>query len=145
MKTFKMLSLGVVKDDEVTDYPLIDGIIINQENSHRSWVLEMLMDLEYKEPFDRMMETGEIYDVKVVISYPGNEPATFEVAIYDVKIMGNQVSVLLKGTLKRARRKYAETLLSELLEDGLEGDELLQRFESDMRTRPGLRKDEAKP
>lgn len=144
MKTFKMLSLGVVKEDEVTDYPLIDGIIINQENSHRSWVLEMLMKLDYKESFDRMMETGDIYDVKVVISYPGNEPATFEVAIYDVKVMGNQVSVLMKGTLKRARRKYAETLLSELLEDGLEGEELLERFESDMRTRPGLRKDETK-
>lgn len=144
MKTFKMLSLGVVKDDEVIDYPLIDGIIINQENSHRSWVLEMLMELDYKESFDRMMETGHIYDVKVVISYPGNEPATFEVAIYDVKVMGNQVSVLMKGTLKRARRKYAETLLSELLEDGLEGEELLERFESDMRTRPGLRKDESK-
>ncbi|MCJ1908202.1 YwpF-like family protein [Planococcus ruber] len=144
MKTFKMLSLGVVKEDEVTDYPLIDGIIINQENSHRSWVLEMLMELDYKESFDRMMETGDIYDVKVVISYPGNEPATFEVAIYDVKVMGNQVSVLMKGTLKRARRKYAETLLSELLEDGLEGEELLERFESDMRTRPGLRKDESK-
>lgn len=144
MKTFKMLSLGVVKEDEVTDYPLIDGIIINQENSHRSWVLEMLMELDYKESFDRMMETGGIYDVKVVISYPGNEPATFEVAIYDVKVMGNQVSVLMKGTLKRARRKYAETLLSELLEDGLEGEELLERFESDMRTRPGLRKDETK-
>nr|WP_279577022.1 YwpF family protein [Planococcus ruber] len=139
-----MLSLGVVKEDEVTDYPLIDGIIINQENSHRSWVLEMLMELDYKESFDRMMETGDIYDVKVVISYPGNEPATFEVAIYDVKVMGNQVSVLMKGTLKRARRKYAETLLSELLEDGLEGEELLERFESDMRTRPGLRKDESK-
>lgn len=144
MKTFKMLSLGVVKDDEVIDYPLIDGIIINQENSHRSWVLEMLMELDYKESFDRMMETGHIYDVKVVISYPGNEPATFEVAIYDVKVMGHQVSVLMKGTLKRARRKYAETLLSELLEDGLEGEELLERFESDMRTRPGLRKDETK-
>jgi len=144
VKTFKMLSLGVVKEDEVTDYPLIDGIIINQENSHRSWVLEMLMELDYKESFDRMMETGGIYDVKVVISYPGNEPATFEVAIYGVKVMGNQVSVLMKGTLKRARRKYAETLLSELLEDGLEGEELLERFESDMRTRPGLRKDETK-
>lgn len=144
MKTFKMLSLGVVENDLVTDYPLEDGIIINQENSHRSWVLEMLMDIRYLDTFKRMMETGHIYDVKVVISYPENEPATFEVAIYGVKIIGEQISVLLKGTLKRARRKYAETLLSELLEDGLEGEELLERFEHDMRKRPGLRKDEAK-
>lgn len=144
MKTFKMLSLGVVENDVVTDYPLEDGIIINQENSHRSWVLEMLMDKSYLENFKKMMDTGKIYDVKVVISYPENEPATFEVAIYDVKVIGEQISVLLKGTLKRARRKYAETLLSELLEDGLEGEELLERFEEDMRKRPVLRKDEAK-
>ncbi len=144
MKTFKMLSLGVVENDVVTDYPLEDGIIINQENSHRSWVLEMLMDNHYLETFKKMMDTGNIYDVKVVISYPENEPATFEVAIYDVKVIGEQISVLLKGTLKRARRKYAETLLSELLEDGLEGEELLERFEDDMRTRPVLRKDEVK-
>lgn len=144
MKTFKMLSLGVEKDDVVTDYPLNDGIIINQENSHRTWVLEMLMDINYKETFENMMKSEDIYDVKVVISYPGNEPATFEVAVYDVKEMDGQISVLLKGTLKRARRKYAETLLSELLEDGLVGEELLERFETDMRTRPGLRKDEVK-
>ncbi|MDN7244740.1 YwpF family protein [Planococcus shenhongbingii] len=144
MKTFKMLSLGVVNDEEVINYPLQDGIIINQENSHRSWVLEMLMDLEYQETFQKMMNSGDIYDVKVVISYPDNEPATFQVAIYGVKVMGDQISVLMKGTLKRARRKYAESLLSELLEDGLEGTELLERFEHDMRTRPGLRKDGAK-
>jgi hypothetical protein len=144
VKTFKMLSFGVVNDEEVINYPLEDGIIINQENSHRSWVLEMLMDLKYEETFLKMMNGGKIYDVKVVISYPDNEPATFEVAIYGVKVMGDQISVLMKGTLKRARRQYAETLLSELLEDGLEGEELLERFEQDMRTRPGLRKDEAK-
>ena len=144
MKTFKMLSLGVVVDQEVIQYPLEDGIIINQENSHRSWVLEMLMDLKYQETFQKMMNSGDIYDVKVVISYPDNEPAPFEVAIYGVKVIGGKISVLMKGTLKRARRQYAETLLSELLEDGLEGEDLLERFEQDMRIRPALRKDEAK-
>lgn len=143
MKTFKMLSLGLVKDDQVINYPLHDGLIINQENSHRSWVLEMLMDLEHKETFEKLKESGEIIDVKVVISYPGNEPAPFEVAVYKVKVIDGQISVLMKGTLKRARRKYAETLLSELLEDGLEGDQLLERFENDMRKRPVLRTDES--
>ena len=90
------------------------------------------------------MQSEATIDVQVVISYPGNEPAPFEVTIRKVKVIGDHTSVLMKGTLKRARRKYAETLLSELLEDGLEGQELLNRFETDMRTRPGLRKDETK-
>ena len=144
MKTFKMLSLGIEVDDQVTDYPVHDGIIINQENTERSWILEMLIDLTHQETFEHLKQTGETIAVQVVISYPGNEPAPFEVVVRAVKVMGDDISVLMKGTLKRARRKYAETLLSELLEDGLEGQELLERFETDMRTRPGLRKDEAK-
>ncbi|MFC4713071.1 YwpF family protein [Planococcus dechangensis] len=144
MKTFKMLSLAVAQGDELTEYPLHDGLIINQENAHRSWVLEMLVDKKHEETFLEMKQTGNVYDVKVVISYPGNEPATFEVIIHAVRQIGDHVSILMKGTLKRARRKYAETLLSELLEDGLAGQELLERFESDMRERPVLRKDETK-
>ncbi|MBT2583781.1 YwpF-like family protein [Planococcus sp. ISL-109] len=144
MKTFKMLSLAVAEGEELIEYPLHDGLIINQENSQRSWVLEMLVDQKHESKFLDMKQSGDIYDVKVVISYPGNEPAAFEVIIHDVKQIGEHVSVLMKGTLKRARRKYAETLLSELLEDGLAGQELLERFESDMRERPVLRKDEAK-
>lgn len=143
MKTFKLLSFSLVENEEV-EYPLIDGIIINQENSRRSWVLEMLMEHQHKDVFNRLQEIGNVVDVNVVISYPGNEPAPFEVAVYGVKPIGEHISVLMKGTLKRARRKYAETLLSELLEDGLSGDELLEQFESDMRTRPVLRTDEAK-
>lgn len=144
MKTFNMLSLGIEKDDQVTDYPVHDGLIINQENKERSWILEMLIDIQHLETFEKLKESEETIDVQVVISYPGNEPAPFEAVVRKVKIIGDHASVLMKGTLKRARRKYAETLLSELLEDGLEGQELLERFETDMRTRPGLRKDEAK-
>ncbi|TWT27666.1 YwpF family protein [Planomicrobium sp. CPCC 101110] len=143
MKTFKLLSLEVVEDENIVDFPLHDGIIINQENNDRSWLLEMLVDLDYRETFEKMKESGRIFDVKVVISYPGNEPAPFQVSIYSVKVIGEHISVLMKGSLKLARRKYAETLLSELLEDGLEGEELLQRFEHDMRSRPVLRSDEA--
>ena len=144
MKTFKMLSLAVVDGEQLIDYPLHDGLIINQENAQRSWVLELLIDEKHEAVFLDMKQRGKVHDVKVVISYPGNEPATFEVIIHAVKPIGGHVSVLMKGTLKRARRKYAETLLSELLEDGLEGQELLERFESDMRERPVLRKDESK-
>ena len=144
MKTFKMLSLGIETDDQVNDYPVHDGIIINQENTERSWILEMLIDLTHQKTFEHLKNIEETIAVQVVISYPGNEPAPFEVVVCAVKVMGDHISVLMKGTLKQARRKYAETLLSELLEDGLEGQELLERFETDMRTRPGLRKDEAK-
>ena len=81
---------------------------------------------------------------KVVISYPENEPAAFRVAVKGVKLIGENVSVLLKGRLKRARSQYAEQLLEELIGEGMGGADLLQRFESDMRSRPRLKKDKEK-
>ncbi len=93
--------------------------------------------------FEQFKNSGELMEVKVVISYPENEPASFEVAVYDVKTIGDYVSVLFKGTLIRTRRMYAVQLLTELVQDGLTGEQLITRFENDMRQRPQLKKDSA--
>jgi len=144
MKTFKMLSVGILQEEHMLDFPLIDGIIINQENSHRMWLLEMFIDKEHQPLFEKWMADEELLEVKVVISYPENEPAAFRVAVKGVKLIGDNVSVLMKGRLKRARAQYAEQLLEELIGEGMGGAELLQRFESDMRSRPRLKKDQEK-
>jgi hypothetical protein len=144
MKTFKMLSVGIVHEEHVQDLPLIDGIIINQENSHRMWILELFIDKEHQSMFEKWMANEELLEVKVVISYPENEPAAFRVAVKGVKVIGENISVLLKGQLKRARSQYAEQLLEELIGEGMGGAELLQRFESDMRSRPRLKMDKEK-
>ena len=143
LKTFKMMSMTVVQEDQNISIPLIDGIIINQENSHRSWIIEMYVDKNDSTFFEKFEGTGEVMEVKIVISYPENEPASFEVAVYSVKKIGDYVSVLFKGTLKRIRRKYAEQLLAELITEGLSGEDLVSRFEKDMRNRPQLKKDSA--
>lgn len=142
MKTFKMISASIVSEQEEKPITIEDGIVINQENSSRSWILELFTDQKYETYFNELKKSNDVYDVKVIISYPENEPAHFEVVTYSVKQIGDHLSVLLKGTLKRARRKYAESLLQELIEDGLTGEELLAKFESDMKTRPALRKDQ---
>lgn len=142
-----MLSVGIVSEDSMQDFPLIDGIIINQENSHRLWVLEMFIDQVHQSTFEKWMVDEALLEAKVVISYPENEPAPFRVTVESVKQIGTNISVLLKGRLKRARSQYAEQLLEELIGEGLAGDDLLRRFESDMRSRPRLKKDkeEANP
>ncbi|WP_186667875.1 YwpF family protein [Sporosarcina sp. BP05] len=141
MKTFKMLSVGILHEERMQDFPLIDGIIINQENSHRMWILEMFIDKVHQSTFEKWMADEELLEAKVVISYPENEPAAFRVAVKGVKLIGDNVSVLMKGRLKRARSQYAEQLLEELIDEGMGGADLLQRFESDMRSRPRLKKD----
>ncbi|WOV88020.1 YwpF family protein [Sporosarcina oncorhynchi] len=141
MKTFKMISIGILDGEKLVDFPLIDGIIINQENSHRLWVLELFIASEHEAFFTRLKDTDELVEARVVISYPGNEPAGFRVTVDAIQQIGDNISVLLKGRLKRARSKYAEHLLEELITEGLGGDALLKRFESDMRERPRLKKD----
>ena len=144
MKTFKMLSVGILHEERMQDFPLIDGIIINQENSHRMWILEMFIDKAHQSVFEKWMADEELIEARVVISYPENKPAVFRVAVKGVKLIGENVSVLLKGRLKRARAQYAEQLLEELIGEGMSGADLLQRFESDMRSRPRLKKDREK-
>lgn len=141
MKTFKMISIEVVQDNGLLPFPLYDGIIINQENSHRLWVLELFIDQKHKEIFEKWKTEEKLLTVRVVISYPGNEPAAFIVSVENWRQIGERISVLMKGRLKRARSKYAEHLLEELLEEGLEGDALLERFETDMWDRPKLKRD----
>lgn len=139
MKTFKMISFGLMTGDQTNYVPMLDGIIINQENSHRMWILEMFLESIHTEQFEKMKEDDALIEAKVVISYPENEPAAFILAVDSVQQIGDRVSVLLKGRLKRQRSEYAEQLLSELIDSGMEGDELLERFESDMRSRPRLK------
>lgn len=141
LKTFKMISINVLHEEKIVEFPLTDGIIINQENSHRMWILEIFIDAQHKEFFEEKLKVEELFEAKVVISYPENEPAAFQVTISAIKQIGNNISVLMKGRLKRARSKYAEQLLEELIIEGLAGPELLERFESDMRARPRLKRD----
>lgn len=141
MKTFKMLSIGILHEGTFIDFPLTDGIIINQENSHRMWILEMFIDAKHREFFENRIFENQLLESKVVISYPENEPAAFRVDVVTVKQINDKISVLLKGRLKRARTQYAEQLLEELIGEGLEAEQLLKRFETDMLARPRLKRD----
>ncbi len=136
-----MISIKVLDEDKLVDFPLNDGIIINQENSHRMWILEIFIDEKHRQFFEQRIASEELFEAKVVISYPENEPAAFNVTASGLKKIGDNISVLMKGRLKRARTKYAEQLLEELISEGLDGPNLLERFETDMRERPRLKKD----
>lgn len=138
MKTFKMISFELLLGDHGETVQMLDGIIINQENSHKMWILEMFLETDYQEQFEKLKQDGTLIEAKVVISYPGNEPAAFLLAVDTVHQVGDRLSVLLKGRLKRQRSEYAEQLLGELIGMGLTGDALLERFEKDMKSRPRL-------
>ncbi|ATP38990.1 hypothetical protein CSE16_02545 [Solibacillus sp. R5-41] len=139
MKTFKMLSFDLSTEGQIKKIPLVDGIIINQENSHQMWILELFTTSEYHDFFNELLKADAILDARAIISQPDNEPAPFSVVVHSISEIGDQISVLLKGRLKAQRKKYAELLLSQLLEGGLRNEELLEAFERGMRERPSLK------
>ncbi|RUL53191.1 YwpF family protein [Lysinibacillus antri] len=139
MKTFKMLSFDLINKTGGLNIPIIDGIVINQENSHKSWILELFLSKEHHSTFEKYHSSGDILEVHVIISFPDNEPAPFKVIVSEIRDIGEQISVLLKGTIKTKRSKYAEQLLMLLLEENLSKEELLNRFKKGMRERPRLK------
>ncbi|MFF5993882.1 YwpF family protein [Lysinibacillus sp. KU-BSD001] len=139
MKTFKMISFDLLLADHTQQIPLIDGIIINQENSHHSWILELYIPNNFNEVFEPLLASGDVFEARAVISFPDNEPAPFTLVVSKIKHIGDHISVLLKGTLKAQRKRYAEQLLQELLVEGLSNDQLLDRFKQGMKERPKLK------
>ncbi|MFC5557575.1 YwpF family protein [Ureibacillus thermophilus] len=137
MKTFKMISFQIEQDG--VDVPLIDGITINQENKEKTWILELLVDQQYKQHFKNFLDTQEFFDVRVTITSMDNEPAPFTVKVLTIEEIGNRLSILLKGHIRAVRLKYAEQLLQSLLEKNLTKEELLHEFRKGMKERPSLR------
>ena len=138
LKTFKMLAFDLLVDGEIKDIPLIDGIIINQENSHQMWVLELFTSANYYDFFNEYIAAGTLLDARVIISLPENDPAPFSVVVHSITKINDNISVLIKGRLKAPRKKYAEQLLAQLLEEGLSNDALLTAFKQAMRDRTAL-------
>lgn len=139
MKTFKLLSFEMTTKNGTQQIPLTDGIIINQENSHQSWIIELFLPATFQKDFNELLQSADVFEARVVISFPDNEPAPFSVVVSVIRDIGNHISVLLKGTLKAQRKKYAVQLLKELLDEELSKDELLTRFEHGMKARPKLK------
>lgn len=140
MKTFKMLSFDLIKEDGVQNIPIVDGIVINQENSRKSWILELFLSKEHQSTFENLKDSNDVFEVHVIISFPDNEPAPFSVMVSDIREIGSEkITVLLKGTIKVRRSKYAEALLKSLLSENLPNEELMERFKKGLRERPRLK------
>lgn len=133
-----MLAFDLLLDGEIKKIPLIDGIIINQENSHQMWVLELFTTEEYYDFFNDYIAAGDLLDAQVIISLPENDPAPFAVVVHSITKINDHISVLVKGRLKAPRQKYAEQLLAQLLEEGLSNEALLAAFKQGIRERTAL-------
>ncbi|SHP72717.1 Uncharacterised protein [Mycobacteroides abscessus subsp. abscessus] len=137
MKTFKLISLQIIDDSEALDITLHDGLIINKEDERNRWLIEAYVGANYHDFFTKLLKSEKETPAQVVISKKENDPASFTTRVLSVKKIDGRLSVLFEGFLKRSKN-YAELLLSDLIEKGLSGEELLSEFREKMMTKPKL-------
>jgi len=133
MKTFKLVALSIVKDSTRSEeIPLVDGLIINKEDSQNRWLIETYLDKEYEKLFSSFQKTGEEIHLQVTISNKTNDPANMRAKVRSIIIMEEHISVLLDGCLIRDRTDLAEVILARLIRKGLQGEALLKEFKQEL-------------
>ena len=132
MKTFLLKALQIVEsqNEEIvkTDIDLLDGLIINREDDNNTWLVEALLDKSFLDFFKDIEEKREQVMIEVKISKLTNAPATFITSIDSINKIGKHVNVMFMGKIIDKRKSKIEEMLSELIEKGYEGEELLNRF-----------------
>lgn len=138
MKTFKLVSLQFIEDQDAKDIDFIDGLIINKEDEKRTWLIELFTDLSYYDYFRDVQQRDKDLEIQVIISRPENSPAYFFGHIHCIKKMESNVSVLLQGRLTNRQNEFAERLLTDLVQMGLSGEQLVREFSGNLKkkTRP---------
>lgn len=137
MKTFKLISLQIVEENELVEIELEDGLIISQENDQSTWIIEAYVNKTYDEYFQNISKQNRVM-LQVVITKKENSPAAFETKIITVKKLDNHISILFQGKLKKTNNDYAEIVLKKLIDQGLTGEELLKEFKKISRGKPQL-------
>ncbi|QKY68885.1 YwpF-like family protein [Lentibacillus sp. CBA3610] len=132
MKTFKLRSLKII-DNEDADVlqqtiPLLDGLIINREDDENRWLVEAYLEQRYYDFFKNFSHNKEEVLIEVKITKESNRPATFITAVIDTNIIGEQMNVIFIGTIVDQRKEIIEKQLKSLIEQGYQGEELLEKF-----------------
>lgn len=136
MKTFKLISFYVVEDHGLKDIQLLEGLVINQENDERTWLLEAYVSTAYLDYFQDLLNKGGQTTLQIIISRRENDPAFFYSRSFKInKLNDGKMSLLFSGNVKNSNT-YAHLLLASLVEDGLSGETLLQVFKEKMITKP---------
>jgi len=139
MKTFKLYSLEVVEDDTTVEVPLVDGLILNKEDEHFTWLIEAYTERPLYDYFSKILEEKREVIVEAVITDKNNTPAFFQTKIASLLKFDTNISVLFEGHLRRNKADYSELLLDNLLQKGYSGQALLSEFKEKMKSKPKLK------
>ncbi|MRH41859.1 hypothetical protein GH741_04125 [Aquibacillus halophilus] len=132
MKTFKLISLDVLEDTSnellTRTIPLLDGLIIDREDEKSQWVLECLLDKKYFKYFSKIKEKNDAIMLQAKITKEANKPATFMTSIIEINDIEDHINVLFLGKIIDLKKGQIEKTLKSLIEEGYQGDQLLDKF-----------------
>lgn len=132
MKTFLLKSLQIIErlHDDIyrQDFNLLDGLIINREDDKNTWLIEAILDAEYLTYFKELKEKRDQVIIEVKITKHTNPPVMFHTTIDSINKVGKHISIIFTGTIIDKRNRKMEELLADLIEQGYEGEELLEKF-----------------
>ena len=143
MKTFKLVSLAIVHDQQTSkvreEITLLDGLIINKEDGENRWLMEVYIDKKYLELFDSIHKKNEEIHLHATISKKSNDPASLFAKVKSINIMEEHISILLDGTIAN-KIDLAEIVLNDLVVQGLQGEQLLKQFKVKLTEKRGTTK-----
>ena len=87
------------------------------------------------------MDDETLLDIRVVITRPANDPALFDATIKHISKLeqAQSISVVFECHIYTLRQVYAESLLEQLIDEGLSGEELKKSFNRMMQSKPRLK------
>jgi hypothetical protein len=138
MKSFRLISLQIVDEENVTDIEIKEGLIINKEDASGNWLIEVFVDEKFIPYFEEACEEQMDIIVQVVITKKENDPAAFKSKVCTIKRINGNASILLRGSLTKIKNDYPAMLLEYLLEQGFTGDDLLREFREKIVSRPKI-------
>ncbi|TSB48139.1 YwpF-like family protein [Alkalicoccobacillus porphyridii] len=132
MKTFKLYALYLLAGDNETirqeAIPLTDGLIINMENSERTWFIDAVVPKEFKTFFEGEQQANRHVFLNVIITSKDNHPAAMITSIETITELSEGYSIVFKGRIVLGRDDVLEDVLEDLLSDGHSTESLLERF-----------------
>lgn len=144
MKTFKAVRFQIVSEQGgLTEFELEDGVIINKENRGTGWLLEIVISDAHYEAMKQYQDEGRLLDIRIVITRPSNDPALFDATIQRITKLDKTISVVFECHIYTLRQVYAESLLEQLVDEGLSGEELKKTFNRMMKSKPKLKDERA--
>lgn len=106
---------------------LQDGLIINQEDDNNRWLLEAIVDKKYKTFLQKIKKKEEII-LEVKITKETNEPAYFRSKVVSINEIDEWLEVIFEGVIVDRQQSKTEQKLANLIEEGYEGEQLLEQF-----------------